>query len=656
MIEIPKNLDTILHIGAGEGEELPTYLASNAKRIILVEPNPKLAKALRQESTQDERVQVLELAITDDTELNQLTEYNLPEAASLYRPTGLRDLYPGLRVIAEHPVTTWAPEKLLEEYPLHGDQNLLVVQAPGAELAILKPLTKAKQIDAVSHIWLSCPREAHYANSGRADDVLAELERAIYQIKAEHHSQSDWPQWHLVWNPVARKAQDLELEKQALTEALENSKSSLDTVKFELSEARKQFDHEQQARQTQKQELSTRLEKVQAQQAELEQQLNQAHESKKAVEQKSKDQDQKLEQQKQVNAELTQQRDQLGKQAEDLKTERDQARQQLEITKAELKQAQDAKQQQQKTREQAEKCVEDLAKKVKQLEQQLSEAQAGQKQINELKQRIEYLFDQQGLQLEQAANALGRHVSSTAQSTAIELQAGVALQQHFGGDMPSLESGNTRLPSTVALALSRQLKTQPYDLIVELGSGVTTTFMAHTLRDHKGKRFNDEERDVMQVSRYIDPSEDDLPKRIVSFEHNRSSYSQRLEALKASGLSPLIGLQFAPLVPYNYQGQEYLSYDCSNRLQQVSKLFEGRQARIFVLVNQPVGDSQPELLVVLPQVLQHLSAHTLDLVVNNQGRAELTRQWQSLLDERGIEYQQAKAFGTSHFQWITINP
>ena len=807
MSDIPKNLDTILHIGAGQGEELPAYLASDAQRILLVEPNPTLAEALRCQAEQDARVQVLELAVTNDESLNQLNEYNLPEAASLYRPTGLRNLYPGLRITAQHRVNTQTPEQLLAQCPLKGERNLLVIQTPGAELAIIKALARAQKLEAISHILLTNPSDVFYEGAARADDTLDELKRLGYSIQLFSDLNSDWPQWALMCDPLARKAQALEREKQSLIKALENSKSefehtksSLDTVKAELAGARNDFDHEQQAWQTQKQELTTRLENAmqhsgemdntvaklqerelemgaalsqsnvmvsqlrneledtreqlntleakhendlnsereqaqarqqaleaaQAKQAELEHQLKQTRDAKQAAEQKSQARDQKLQQLENTNAELTQQleqltqtseerqkqletaksthteltqqRDQARKQAEDLKTERDQAhkhsedlkverdqarkhsedikaerdqarkhseeikaerdqaRQQLETTKTELKQAHDAKQQQQKAREQAEQRTEDLAQKVKHLEQQLTDAQAGQTQFNELKQRMEYLFDQQGLQLEQASNALGRHVTSTAKSTARELQAGIALQQQLGADCGLEEQGN-RLPATVALQLSRQIKIQPYDLIIEMGSGVTTSFLAHTLRKQAQNDDDDSEPNGTRVSRYVEPSDDDLPKRILCFEHNRATVKELEQKLKQSSLSPIITLQYAPLVTCHYQGREYLYYDCARRLQQVAQLFEHRDARILVLLNDTTGDSRPDREAALPQLLQYLSAHSLDVVINSASAdSELVTQWHQLLDSRGLDYQPATEFGSAAAQLVKVNP
>lgn len=266
---------------------------------------------------------------------------------------------------------------------------------------------------------------------------------------------------------------------------------------------------------------------------------------------------------------------------------------------------------------------------------------------------MEYFFEQQRLQLEQATNALGRHVTSTVTTSARELEAGISLQQQFGGNLPNLEGQGDRLPPTVALQLSRQLKSQPYDVILEMGSGVTTTFMAHTLRNTAS---NEQTSGGTEIARYVDPSDDDLPKRIICFEHNRAKYNDLAATLKKSGLAPIIGLEFAPLVPYTHQGKEYLFYDCSSRLQQIAKLLEGRRTRIFLWVNQSSGEGQPEPFAVLPQALQYLSAHTLDIVVCTQGREELADQWSGLLKQRGLEFKPVADFGSTRVQHLTINP
>lgn len=603
MTKLPKNLNTILHIGAGQGEDLPAYLESDAKRILLVEPNPSLAEQLRRRTQNDERVQVLELAITDDPALNQLNEYNLPEAASLYRPTGLRQIFPGLRITVQHPVTTQTPEQLLKQYPLEGDHNLLVIQAPGAEPAIVKALASANKLGTISNIRLTLPAEVYYEGSDRPEDALQTLAQRGYNTEHTNTQNPDWPEYHLVCNPLARRLQDVDLEKHSLTQALQKSENAqqqtqvaLDAATRELGELTQKLD----AHKKQVETLQAEREQTNAKSAELAEQLKNAQ--------------QKLE-------------------------ASDSARQ-----KAEAKQ------------QEADKRAEKLASQVKKLEEQLAAANKNQQQFTELQKRMEHLFDQQGLQLEQAANALGRHVTSTAQNTAKELEAGFQLQQQLGTDFASLAERGNRLPSTVALQLSRQLKAQPYDLVIEMGSGVTTSFLAHTLRK-RAENQGDDESESTSVARYVDPSDDDLPKRILCFEHNRSTVNSLQNTLKQSGLAPIITLQYAPLVACQHQGKEYLYYDCGSRLRQIAQLFENRTARVFILLNDVADDSRPDLIAALPQLLQYLSAHSLDIVVNTaQADANITNHWHQLLDARGLDYQPATEFGHQAVQLLKVNP
>ena len=289
-----------------------------------------------------------------------------------------------------------------------------------------------------------------------------------------------------------------------------------------------------------------------------------------------------------------------------------------------------------------------------QLQEQLANQSNTQSALKTLQERMDYLFGQNTLQLEQAANALGQHVSQTAQHTATEIESGLALQQQLGPDAPALSPAESGLPKSAALHLARQLKSQPYDLIIELGSGATTHFMAHTLRN--AYKTGQQTADQKKLSHVVEASDEDLPKRILSLEHSRSRYNQLNEQLKNSGLSGYVHLQFTPLVPFPYQGKEPLFYDCANRLQHLSQILDGRQANILVMVNQPEDGSGPDPKAALPALLQYLSSHKLEVVFNAQANPDLRGHWLNLMQERGLEHTEAKAFGAEPLQHITVNP
>ncbi|ROQ20037.1 FkbM family methyltransferase [Marinimicrobium koreense] len=687
MPKFPHILSTILHMGAGNANELPEYLNSNAKRILLVEPNPKLAESLRRRTADDARVEVLEVAVSDDPQRNLLTEYNIPEAASLYKPDGLYKLFPGLRSIVQHSVEVRHPAALVADTLPADEPNLLVIQAPGAEQAIIEALAAESLLERISQLAVTSSDEPHYTSGSAAPAVLNALKGSGFEVAEEDRSNLDWPQWHLTFDARAHKIKALEAalnEKQAQTEAIRQQLSAKEVELSGLAEeltAReskiRSLDEQLSQAERGNGEYKQRIETTQQQLSAKENELKGLKEELAARDSTIKSQDDRLSQAedtaRQLEDELRQKKDRvksLKVELEERATQIKQQEQKLNETSAKQSNLTERLQQHEKTintqEEQldraqkaqvtAEQKATDLANRVQALEQQLKAQHAAQQQSDKLLQRMEYLFEQQSLQLEQAANALGRHVSVTAKTTAKELEAGIQLQQQYGSQMIGLEEQGKRLPSTVALQLSRLLKSQPYDVVIEMGSGVTTSFLAHTLRSRPQEGGSKASANT-DVAHYIDPSDEDLPKRIVCFEHSRARFNHLQSTLKQSGLAPVVNLHFAPLVPYQHQGTEYLYYDCANRLQQLANLFENRQARIFVLLNESAEEQQPDRVAALPQLLQYLSAHTLDVVVNDVDKhAELIDQWQALLNTRGLECQPAVEFGAPTAQRLTINP
>ncbi len=242
---VPNNLNTIFHIGAGAGEELPLYLTSDAEHIVLVEPNPNLAETLRKRGSNDSRAQVLELAITDDPALTTLTEYNIPEADSLYRPTEVQKLYPGLRIAAHHDVETKSPQWLLQQHPLIGDRNMLVIQAPGAEMALVQAVLNNDQIDKFCTIDLTMPEKPYYQGSFGAGDVVPLISDRGYNIEKIQSQNPDWQRYILNRGPKAQKIIALQSELDSLTKKLQASEQKVQELQAERSASQEEIKHKE---------------------------------------------------------------------------------------------------------------------------------------------------------------------------------------------------------------------------------------------------------------------------------------------------------------------------------------------------------------------------------------------------------------------------
>ncbi len=326
-------MHSILHIGAGEANELPQFLETGAEQIVLVEPNPELAEQLRKRTALHPQVTIVEAAITTSSANNQLQEYNLPEACSLHLATGLKTLFPGLRVNATHTVATLSPDQLLAEHgPQSGQSALLAIQAPGEEHELLQALINTDQLKQFSELRVNANPKPYYQGSVAAEKTLQALVDYGYQITDENQQDLDWPSWQLVRNPLKNQISNLLAENEKLK-----------TSTKQLEEALKQ-------NQQQKVHADNQLEQRQSEATRQQSELEEKNAQIKVLNASTQQHEQKLKQSLQANAEaekqqavhqqqLVEKREQLNgllKNVEKLKTDAVEQKKELGQTKSQL--------------------------------------------------------------------------------------------------------------------------------------------------------------------------------------------------------------------------------------------------------------------------------------------------------------------------------
>ena len=176
--------DTILHIGAGRCSELDAFLDANPNRVVLVEPNPVLARGLRLAAQRFPDISVYELAVSDDPTRRSLHVFNHAAVTSLRPATGLSDLYPGLSLKHVRPVAVLPPADLIGELSLDFDNNWLVLDAPGEEYSIVTSLADSHHIERFSYCWVHCGRRPLYEGSRHIEETIALLESRGFSVVA----------------------------------------------------------------------------------------------------------------------------------------------------------------------------------------------------------------------------------------------------------------------------------------------------------------------------------------------------------------------------------------------------------------------------------------------------------------------------------------
>ena len=666
---------------------------------VIITLNPASAEITTINPNGKQSTQTIPVAATPDPAKHTLHQYNLPEANSLNPAVGLKELYPGLKLQAKREVDTQHPAELVSQYrpqPEQGDH--LVIKSPGEEHPILKALAERGLLQTFNQLSVQIHEKPLYETAEPASRVVAWLAEQGFDCDGNNTEDPDWHVLQFKRNPLQNTVDDLryQLQKaqadcQSEAEGSKALEQHLKETEQQLAETRKRLQHaEQKAKGNQdaaekaknekkttedrlnetlqaekqaRQHLNVELETLKAELAQTEEKHQQcqkalaqeqtAHNATKETLEAKKQQYQALEQHKSnLNVEKVElaarveQAEQHAKASQELAAKAEEDKRAIETRLNEALKVEKLE------RQRLTSELESLKQELKQTKEQLASHSNTQNTLKTLQDRMEYLFGQNTLQLEQAANALGQHVSQTAETTARELEAGIALQQLAPGATAINQSG---LPKSAALELANQVNTKSYDLIIEMGSGSTAHFIAQTLKG-AGRELAAPPSNQKELSHYIEASEDDLPKRILSFDHNRNRQKELSEKLSNAGLANYVSLQFAPLVPTQYNGKEHLFYDCGTRLQQVAHLFDSRQARILIVVNIDATETGPEPSAALPAVLQYLSAHQLDVVVHAAVQQQPAQQWKDILNKRGLDHTAFKALGTGQVQHITVNP
>ncbi|MBK8386799.1 MAG: hypothetical protein IPL11_14675 [Candidatus Accumulibacter sp.] len=222
---LTRDIDTLVHLGAGQCSELDSYLALKAGKIILVEADSQIAAALQARTASLPNVRVMCTAVAGSAGPAVFHRYNLPGTGSLRPATGLLQLFPGLKPLDQMPIAAVLPATVLEPLQLAAEgEKLLIIDLPGEELPVLQALWEATQLQLFSQVKLRCGREPLYEGGESAARILRWLEEHGFDLLAEDDSEDpDCPCWTLQRNALQLRNLELAQQLAGLQEQLKQS-------------------------------------------------------------------------------------------------------------------------------------------------------------------------------------------------------------------------------------------------------------------------------------------------------------------------------------------------------------------------------------------------------------------------------------------------
>ncbi len=203
---------TILVVGGGAGADLPHWRALRGARLVVWEPQPNFADALRRNLNTHEGESVVIAAVAPVAGEITLRVLNNPRESGLQPPTRLLEYQPRLSYVCDLTVPAQTLTQAVEPLQLaHDMPHLLVLDAPGQAGAILQSDTLALQ----SFTWLALRvgSQSLYEEDIPGDEVCDLLQRAGFELVADDLDVLP-PHREMLWRRSLLKVQVLQLQRQ----------------------------------------------------------------------------------------------------------------------------------------------------------------------------------------------------------------------------------------------------------------------------------------------------------------------------------------------------------------------------------------------------------------------------------------------------------
>ena len=658
----------------------------------------------------------LDIAAAANATTNSIYIYNLPEANSLHAESGLRAIYPGLKLKANQSIDTQHPTDIIRDHRNEVDGgDHIIIKSPGEEYSILQALLKDELLKTFGRVSVLAQETPMFEGAVPAKEVLKWLSDLGFECTGNVSQDPDWPVWELVRDAQKDEIDALNEEKNQALARIAEQDQSLKAAQQEVVDLRQAQDKSAAERQTLLSEIErSKTELAEAKShstAELERlrqeaasEIDALNEEKNQALARIAEQDQSLKAAQQEVVDLRQAQDKSAAERQTLLSEIEHSKTELAEANTNLAQVQKEYQEAiesltnykdwfQSRKKQAEEQgvklnelqqqLDKLQGENQKLQQNLADAQKDKQELQAMYQRqsdsearleakMTELFEVQADLVKQSVSALGQHVTRSFKDQRQHLQSQAALAAYLETGVQPLSLGAWAIDAELATYLVQTLERESYDLIIEFGSGTSTLLLARVLAkstDRISERrveydYSERTEGSVYPARSSSPHHD-LPQRILSFEQDGEHFEQTSSMLKHEGLDSLVDLVLAPLVPTGLSGQQDtgtpLFYACEQKLERVAQLYEGRRAKILVLVDGPSSPQENPLSrePALANLLQYFSAHQLDVLLDDyhrEGEQRIAELWQLLCEQRGLKCKQEPLSTEKGAIWTKVSP
>lgn len=246
------NFNNVVYLGAGNGDGLEELInALNAKHWTLIEGNEKKARQLASTVSQlnnKSDINVKQAIVSAKGGEQTWYNYNLNEFSGLKQASGLKELFPGLKLQGSQPIETEALSTLLAEISGKetGGNNALIIDLPGYGTELIEALQNSGELQHWPFLAITAPESVLFDQGDDAEKLQQKLTDLNYHTRGETGNDPDFPVLYYVMSEAQQKLvaeRDTAIaEKDEALARVSSATKDQEKLKQQLNEKNKQAD------------------------------------------------------------------------------------------------------------------------------------------------------------------------------------------------------------------------------------------------------------------------------------------------------------------------------------------------------------------------------------------------------------------------------
>lgn len=246
--------------------------------------------------------------------------------------------------------------------------------------------------------------------------------------------------------------------------------------------------------------------------------------------------------------------------------------------------------------------------------------------LSQQKLELDTQFKKQADELIRVRKFLDSTLKKEVANATRQIESFIGLQSYLAtGELPdiNIERHSWPVSPDFALCLIELIECNDYDLIVEFGSGLSTSIIAKAITRKAARRKSEKQVDF------------------VSFDHLEHYYEQTHTRLEQAGLIYAVQLVLAPLHDWQApDGNTQPYYSCQATLAALRKKHAVAGQRILVIVDgPPAATGKHARYPAGPLMLEHFAGAHIDLLLDDyirEDEKEIAQRWQADIAAAGF--------------------